>query len=220
MTKSLLREKESISFPESPEIILSTAYLAPISYYKLLLSNETVLLEASENYVKQTYRNRCRIAAANGIMTLNIPIESGGGEKTHIRDVKMAEHDNWQLQHWRSIESAYSSSPFFEYYADDFRPFYENKWKYLWDFNWEIMQKILHLLDFQSNIKLTDTYIPVVKNDMRDVIHPKKESLIFSERYYQVFEQKNGFLADLSIIDLLFNMGNESILVLNKLKIK
>ncbi len=194
---------------------LSSAYLAPISYYKILISSDKVFLECCENYQKQSYRNRCKIAAANGEISLNIPIESNNGEKQLIRDVRISNHDNWQIQHWRSIESAYNSSPFFEYYEDDFRPFYEKKWKFLWDFNWEIMQKILHLLDFQPNIELTKEYQINIQNDFRDLIHPKKQSIISAERYYQIFEQKHGFLADLSIIDLLFNMGNESILILN-----
>lgn len=196
--------------------ILSSAYFAPISYYKIIAGNENIFIEGCENYVKQTYRNRCKIASANGVMSLNIPVESNGGEKILIKDVRISEHDNWQIQHWRSIESAYRSSPFFEYYEDDLRPFFEKKLKYLWDFNWEIMQKILHLLDFQCKIKITDEYQDAVENDFRELIHPKKESVVSIEKYYQVFEQKHGFLNDLSIIDLLFNMGNESILVLNK----
>lgn len=195
---------------------LSSAYLAPISYYKILADSKSAFLESCENYQKQTYRNRCSIAAANGIMTLNIPVESAGGEKILMRDVRISEHENWQIQHWRSIASAYNSSPFFEYYQDDMRPFYEKKWKFLWDYNWEFMQKTLQLLDFQPNIELTNEYQPEVENDFRNLIHPKKESIIQSEKYYQVFEQKNGFIPDVSIIDLLFNMGNESILVLNK----
>ncbi len=151
---------------------------------------------------------------------MNIPIESNNGEKQYIRDVRISNHDNWQIQHWRSIESAYNSSPFFEYYEDDFRPFFEKKWNFLWDFNWEIMQKILHLLDFQPNIEFTKEYQSNIQNDFRDLIHPKKQSIISTERYYQIFEQKHGFLSDLSIIDLLFNMGNESILILNDSSVK
>lgn len=199
---------------------LSSAYLAPISYYKILISSEKVFLESCENYQKQSYRNRCKIATANGEISLNIPIESNNGEKQNIRDVRISNHDNWQIQHWRSIESAYNSSPFFEYYEDDLRPFYEKKWKFLWDFNWEIMQKILHLLDFQPNIELTEKFHNVNQYDFRNLIHPKKEIIVSLKKYYQVFEQKHGFIADLSIIDLIFNMGNESILVLNDSSIK
>lgn len=195
---------------------LSSAYLAPVSYYKILANSDKIFLEYCENYTKQTYRNRCKIAAANGIITLNIPVESENGEKMLMRDVRISEHGNWQMQHWRSIESAYNSSPFFEYYQDDFRPFYERKWKFLWDLNWEIMQKILHLLDIDPDIELTEKYDVSLENDFRDVIHPKKENIIKTETYYQVFEQKYGFLSDLSIIDLLFNMGNEAVLILNK----
>ena len=184
-----------------------------------MMRAEEVFLEQHENYIKQTYRNRCRIAAANGVMTLNIPVESGGGEKIPIKDVRISSHGDWQMQHWRSIASAYNSSPFFEYYEDDFRPFYEKKWKFLWDFNWELMQKTLLLLDIQPHIELTKSYNAVVENDFRDAIHPKKESIFPTEKYYQVFEQKYGFFPDLSILDLLCNMGNEAVLYLTSPKL-
>lgn len=201
------------------EVTLSTAYLAPISYYKILSESELTYIEKKESYIKQTYRNRCKIATANGIMTLNIPIESNGGRKINIKDVRISEHDNWQINHWRSIKSAYSSSPFFEYYQDDFRPFYEKKWKFLWDFNLELLEKTLELIDIQSRIEFTEEYQPKIENDFKDKIHPKKESVIDCPQYYQVFQEKYGFQPDLSIIDLLFNMGNETILTLKKSKI-
>lgn len=203
------------------EIILSSAYMAPISYYKMLTGSDQVCMESMESYQKQSYRNRCNIAAANGMMTLSIPVESRGGEKVPIKDVKISRHNDWQIQHWRSLTSAYQSTPFFEYFEDDIRPVYEKKWVFLWDFNWEIMQKILHLLDFKPNILIAEKYrMTKGENDYRDKIHPKKESIVECATYYQVFEHKYGFLPDLSIIDLLFNMGNEAILILNKTTFK
>ena len=197
--------------------VFSTAYLPPVSYFIVLLQSKEVWLEACENYAKQSYRNRCRIATANGIETLSIPVESNSGKKNPIRDVRISSHGNWQQTHWRAITSAYMNSPFFEYYQDDFMPFYEKKWTFLWDYNFELLTLILHLLDMSPEIKLTERYESdfFKINDIREDIHPKKEPVFEVKSYYQVFQNKFGFFQDLSIIDLLFNMGNESILIIN-----
>ena len=199
-------------------ICLSSAYLAPVEYYAAIAKAETVSLEQCDYYLKQTYRNRCIIAAANGVMALSIPVEKSTGAKQLIKDVRISEHSDWQIQHWRSIESAYNSTPFFEYYKDDFHPFYEMKWDFLWDFNTEIQLKVLELLDLKSQIELTTEYQPTLNStvmDLRESIHPKKNcKQTEMKTYYQVFDQRFGFQSNLSIIDLLFNMGNESILTL------
>jgi len=196
-------------------VVLSTAYLAPVAYYFLLNNTSEVIVEQYEYYEKQSYRNRCKILTANGVMDLSIPVEKSG--KMLIRDIRISEHDKWQTNHWRAIESAYNSSAYFEYYADDLRTFYERKWQFLWDFNWEIQQKMLELFEIERKIKLTEHYLPHYKEifDYRHLIHPKKESPHFTKPYYQVFEQKFGFCPHLSSIDLLFNMGPESQLILN-----
>lgn len=199
---------------------LSTAYLAPVEYYKVLANAEEVLLEQHEFYIKQTYRNRCVIATANGLMDLTIPVEKLDSGKVHIRDVRISHHGNWQLQHWRSIASAYNSSPFFEYYADDLVAFYEKKWNFLWDYNIEIQQKVLELIDLEAVINLTDKYSKDLSNEITDLrlaVHPKKEAVFeYHNSYYQVFTQKFGFQPNLSILDLLLNMGNEAIFTLKK----
>jgi len=198
------------------EIVLSTAYLAPVGYYSEIVKAKTVWIESCDYYQKQSYRNRCLIAAANGAMSLSIPVEKSGSEKMVIRDVRISEHNDWQIQHWRSIESAYNSTPFFEYYKDDLIPFYEKKWTYLFDFNLEIQVKMLELLDIHTEIQLTTEYKQKLDDsflDLRETIHPKKENQqIINGFYYQVFDQRFGFQPNLSIIDLLFNMGNESII--------
>ena len=199
-------------------ICLTSAYLAPVEYYSALAKADTVFLEHCEFYEKQSYRNRCNIAGANGQLALTIPVEKSKGARLLTRDVRISEHSDWQLQHWRSIESAYNSTPFFEYYKDDLLPFYEQDWTFLWDFNIEIQAKMLELLDLQVDIQLTKEYkVDFDENvlDARNSIHPKKETDTRSLKgYYQVFEQRFGFIPNLSIIDMLFNMGNESILVL------
>lgn len=201
---------------------LSTAYLAPVEYYSKLLKGD-VYIEQHENYIKQTYRNRCTILSANGPMALSVPIESAGGKKCPIRDVRIADHGNWRHLHWNALISAYNSTPFFEYYQDDFRPFYEKEYKYLFDFNEELRNLICQLIDIDtSTIQYTDEFLLEVEGeDCRSKISPKMDWRVTdpdfeSIPYYQVFEHRFGFTENLSILDLLFNMGNESLLVLSK----
>ena len=197
---------------------LSTAYLAPVEYYMLLSDADKILLEQHDFFVKQTYRNRCTIATANGVMDLIIPVEKPASNKALIKDIRISDHGNWRINHWKAIMSAYQSSPFFEYYADDLVYCYEKQWDFLWDFNLVLQEKMLILLDIHPEINLTDKYQADYHNeyiDLREAIHPKKENVITDlHSYYQVFSQKFGFQKNLSIIDLLFNMGNESILIL------
>ena len=198
-------------------IILTPSYLAPISYYRQL-HNSPVVVEACCNYQKQSYRNRCKIATEAGVMTLSIPIEKPSG-KVLTRDVRISSHDNWQHLHWTAIESAYQSSPFFEYYQEDLRPFFEpQKFKFLYDFNIELQNIICNLLDIKPQIEYSKEYVQPQKGDvdLREAIHPK-HPIIEAEKllpYYQVFSARHGFIPDLSIIDLLFNMGPESIFLL------
>jgi len=197
------------------KICLSSAYLAPVEYYSEIAKADVVFIESHDYYLKQTYRNRCLIAAANGLMALSIPVEKVSGEKVLTRDVRISDHNGWQLNHWRSIESAYNSTPFFEYYKDDLLPFYEKKWTFLVDFNREMQATILELLNLHIEIKQTTEYKNELDDsflDLREAIHPKKEDQPINYKpYYQVFDQRYGFQPNLSIIDLLFNMGNESI---------
>ena len=199
---------------------LSSAYLPPVEYFSAMLHATSVVVEQYDHYTKQTYRNRCRIATSGGVMTLSVPVEKPGNN-TLMKDVKISEHSGWQQIHWRAIEAAYNSSPFFEYYKDDFSPFYEKKWVYLQDYNQALLHTVNELLDVEKNISLSSRFeLQPTEDvvDLRDKIHPKKQSPVaVLPAYYQVFESKTGFIPGLSIIDLLFNMGNESVLVLNKI---
>ena len=202
----------------SGAVYLTTAYLAPVEYYSRLLHGPEVVIEQFDHYIKQTYRNRCVIASANGIQTLNIPIENPDTGKCLTRDIRIAEHGNWRHIHWNAIVSAYNSTPFFEYYADDFRPFYENKHEFLFDFNEQLREVVCRLMDLEVSIAYSSAYqkeLPAEVLDCRENIHPKRPTQwsVFKP-YYQVFEQKNGFTENLSCIDLLFNMGPESVLFL------
>jgi hypothetical protein len=197
---------------------MSIAYLGPIEYYAILANSSPVLLEQHESYVKQSYRNRCTIATANGKMDLSIPIEKYEKGKTTIKDVRIAYHGKWNEQHWKAIASAYNSSPFFEYYEDELREFFDKKWTFLWDFNYAIQQRMIELIDIQPIIQLTNEFskeYPETINDVRMRIHPKNKMINKNIiPYYQVFQNKFGFIPNLSILDLLMNMGNESILML------
>lgn len=206
------------------DIYLSSAYLAPVQYYSKFLFADRIFIEQNDNYIKQTYRNRCTIVAANGEMNLSIPVEHSSKDKIPMKDVRIARHGNWQHLHWNAIVSAYNSTPFFEYFQDDFYPFYHKKYSFLFDFNEELRTTILGLLNIElPPVEYTAYYkteFSVNESDMRETIHPKKDWKhlnpdFISQPYYQVFERKFGFKENVSIVDLLFNMGNESLIVLS-----
>lgn len=198
-------------------VYLSTAYLGPVQQYCKMYRFSDVYIETQENYLKQTYRNRCTIAGANGPLSLSVPIVKPDTPKCLTRDIRISDHGNWRHLHWHAILSAYNMSPFFEYYEEDFAPLYEKKYDFLLDFNEALRQIICRLLDIQPRIQYTETYRPAVANDFRESIRPRQPlpDPSFSPRpYYQVFKEKYGFLPNLSIVDLLFNMGPEGIVVL------
>jgi len=136
-----------------------------------------------------------------------------------IHSIRISDHGNWRHLHWNALKSAYGESPFFDYYQDDIRPFFEQRWDYLFDFNEAIREKMCELLDIQPKVSYTEEFASTVNNmiDFRSSIrpkHPEPDPDFTPKRYYQVYEQKNGFLPNLSILDLLFNMGPESIFYL------
>lgn len=213
--------------------ILSSAYFAPVQWYQKLNRYDEILIEAYDSFIKQTYRNRCLIATTNGVQALTVPVErmtdaipadgTAAPGKCLMKDVRISDHGNWRHLHWNALQSAYGESPFFEFYADDIRPFFERRWTFLYDFNMEICAKMCELLDINPSIRPTDSYLPADSGtllgvtDMRDAIrpkHPLPDNDFTPRRYYQVYERKHGFIPNLSILDLLFNMGNESVLYL------
>ena len=192
-------------------VLLSSAYLPPVSFFTAINSGGDVLIEQYDNYCKQTYRNRCRIATANGIQALTIPIVKADAPKQLMKDVRISDHGEWRRQHWNALESAYMNSPFFMYYQDDFRPFYDKKYEFLIDFNTELTLLILKLAGIDKPVKPTESYIRNTDNilDLRNLIEPGKNEPQNPIEYWQVFKQKYGFIGNLSAVDLLFNMGPE-----------
>jgi hypothetical protein len=195
-------------------ILLSTAYLPSISYLKAIANSEAVHIEQYENYLKQSYRNRCKIYAANGLMSLSIPVILASNKKILIKDVKIDNSVAWQKQHFKSIESAYRTSPYYDYLIDDFIPFYSKEYKFLLDYNLNLLNVIFDIIQMDKQIQLTEDYIhsPKVTNDLRNFFSPKKEIPGINELkpYSQVFDHKFGFHPDLSCIDLIFNLGSEA----------
>ena len=217
--------------------LLSTTYFGPVQWYQKLYRYEEVEIEQWESFQKQTYRNRCLIATTQGIQALTVPVERGTSPL--IKDIRISDHGNWRHLHWNALVSAYGESPFFEYYQDDIRPFFKKRWDYLLDFNETIREKMCELLDIQPKVKYSLEFkvyslemntLVVEKStinykqstinkeiDFREGIrpkHPMEDPDFEPKPYYQVYQQKHGFLANLSVLDLLFNMGPEGIFYL------
>jgi len=201
--------------PRDPDTaLLSTSYLGPVQYFTKFLMHPVQIIEQYDHYIKQTYRNRCNIMGANGILPLSIPVLKGQAHKTYVRDIRIDYNKKWQKLHWRSIESAYRHSPFFEFYIDEYSPFYEKRFEFLLDFNVALLEMILKALEIDNTINYSREFINGDMEDYadyREAINPKRDlssdPLFVPVSYHQVFAERIGFKANLSIIDLLFNEG-------------
>ena len=187
--------------------LYSIAYLPPASYFYKAAKEETFMLDKHEHFVKQTYRNRCSISGPNGKQDLIIPVEHTNIHTIPISQVKIANSERWQSIHWRSILAAYRNSPYFEYYEDDFKSFYEKKYELLFEFNFELLQLLFKLKKQKPTIIFTDQFEKDVrdKTDLRNYFIPKNKIESVSN-YHQVFQERNGFIEGLSIVDHLFNV--------------
>lgn len=197
-------------------MIFPAFYFGPISYFAELSRAENFLIEAHENFPKQTYRNRCFMMGANGKLRLAIPTKHNGART--FKDIEISDEYNWQKEHYKSLVSAYKSSPYFEYYEDDLIPIFEQKEKFLLDLNLKTMEFINSKLKLDLSFNTTESYkIVSEENDFRNQFNSKKESNYEMEPYMQVFDEKFDFEPDLSILDLLCNEGPKSATYLTKI---
>lgn len=180
-----------------------------MAHFAAMINAEEVVFEMDDNFVKQTYRNRAYIYGANGKLALNIPVMHSQKKRQKYRDVKIFNEEKWQSLHWKSMLSAYRTSPFFEYYEDDLRPLFEIKADYILDFNLKCFEVICDCLQLELNTSKTETFQKTVENkkDFRYLVNAKKEHPQQFETYTQVFSNKHGFISNLSVLDLLFNEG-------------
>lgn len=192
-------------------VLLSTAYLPNLNYLSQVMQHDTIIIEQHENFVKQTYRNRCDIVTANGKLSLSIPLIKQA-DKELISNKKISYAEDWQKQHWRTIVSAYKNSPYFEFFEDEFKPFYEKQFEYLLDYNTQLLQTVLHILRIKKQIEFTQTFelnsTQVI--DFRNLSDIEKTNMN-AKPYYQVFADKLGFTPNLSCLDALFNVGLNTI---------
>jgi len=198
-------------------IVIHPGYFPSISHFVAMAQSDLVTFEMDDNFQKQTNRNRMYIYSPNGIQLLNIPVKHSKTAHQKTKDIQLETAFDWQKQHFKSLEAAYRSSPFFEYFEDDIVPIFEKKHKFLMDLNLQTMEIVSKCLRFEFDYNETTEYFHTIedKTDLRHLINGKKDTSIF-ETYTQVFEEKNGFLNNLSILDLLFNEGRHALEYLKK----
>ncbi|MBU2949398.1 WbqC family protein [Tamlana agarivorans] len=190
-------------------VLIHPTYFPSIAQCVAMAKAESVVFETDDNFIKQTYRNRCYIYGANGKLTLNIPVVHSQKNRQKYKDVKIFNAENWQSLHWKSLLSAYRTSPFFEYYEDELQPLFTEKSEFILDHNLKCTEVILDCLQLELNTSKTETYKTVEEthSDCRFLVHAKKEINQKFEPYTQVFGDKHGYIPNLSILDLLFNEG-------------
>lgn len=202
--------------------VIEWQYLPPVQYFTKWVFYEEVILEHAENYRKGSYRNRTYIAGANGPLRLTIPLRRGKNQQQNIQEVTIAYDQPWPQQHWGSIQSAYGNAPFFAFYADELEPLFRERPEKLIDWNRQLLSLLLELLGLPADLPVTYTWqaqLPPDTDDLRNTIHPKvhrreQDAYFTPQPYAQVFTEKHGFLPNLSILDLLFCAGPESLFIL------
>ena len=206
---------------EYTSILLEVHYLPNIQYFSKFLLYDQVILEAFEHYAKGSYRNRSFIAGVNGPLMLSIPLKRGKNQQMPITATQISYDMPWQSHHWHSIKSAYGNAPYFDYYADELKPFFNKKVPNLFEWNTGLIKKFLELLDLEKDFQLTKKYEMTLEStiyDGRNQVHPKKKLTIDPnfklKPYAQVFKEKTGFLGNLSILDLIFCTGPQAIDIL------
>ncbi|MDB2350502.1 WbqC family protein [Flavobacteriaceae bacterium] len=199
------------------DILIHPNYFPNIYQFIQIIKAKNILFEVSDNYQKQTFRNRTYIYGANGKLGLFIPVIHTHKNRELFKDVKISYESNWMDLHLKSLQSAYRSSPYFEYFEDDFIKLYSEKEKFLVDFNIKCIKLISNLLDLDLDFKISNEYVEKTNDiiDLRDLSNARKEKKIETPKYIQVFESKHGYLNNLSILDLIFSEGKNSVLLMN-----
>ena len=202
------------------KILLPIFYLPPVSWFAVFLKDENqIVLEQYENFPKQTYRNRTNIYGANGRLSLIIPINHSG--ERVMKEIKVSHRENWQKLHWKSIKTAYQSSPYFEFYEDKLQKIFEFESDSLIQFNLNALKIVLDILKTEKAYSLNNEYVKIpLEENYREKFSAKKESEIEMEEYYQTFTDKMGFMKDLSILDLICNKGPETLTYLKNIYTK
>jgi len=195
------------------DILIHPNYFPNIHQFTQIIKANNILFEVSDNYQKQTFRNRTYIYGANGKLGLFIPVIHTHKYRELFKDVKISYDSNWMDLHLKSLQSAYRSSPYFEYFEDDFIKLYSEKEKFLADFNIKCIRLISSLLDLDLDYKISGEYVEKTNDiiDLRDLSNARKEKKIDTPKYIQVFESKHGYINNLSIIDLIFSEGPNSV---------
>jgi len=190
-------------------ILIHPTYFPNVAHFSAMAQAKHVIWELEDNFVKQTYRNRTYIYGANGKMLLNIPVIYSQKNRQKYKDVKIFNEEKWQLHHWKSLLSAYRTSPFFEYYEDDLKPLFFEETEYLMDFNLKCFEIVCDCLQLGLSVSKTSSFEKKINDtlDLRHLVNAKKETSQNFDAYTQVFANKNGFIPNLSILDLLFNEG-------------
>ncbi|WP_281987090.1 WbqC family protein [Aquimarina aggregata] len=194
--------------------LLHPMYFGSIAQFVAIAQAENVVFENEDNFQKQTYRNRTYIYGANGKLLLTVPIKHSGKEiRQHYKDIRIENDFEWQQLHWKSLETAYRTSPFFEYYEDELVSLFQKKKEFLLDFNYECMQILFDCLQLDISFSKTKSYHKNPENliDKRQLVNARRENEYPLESYIQVFSEKYGFLSNLSILDLLFNEGTNAL---------
>jgi hypothetical protein len=201
------------------DILLHPTYFPSISHFAALAQSENTVFEIEDNFQKQTNRNRTYIYSPNGIQLLNIPVKHSKESHQKTKDIQIETDSDWQKQHFKSLEAAYRSSPFFEFFEDDLRPIFEKKHVFLLDLNFQILEIVSKCLRMKLEYTTTKEYFHEVDTnefkDFRALVNGKKDSSSF-ESYTQVFDDKYGFINNLSVLDLLFNEGKYALDYLKK----
>jgi hypothetical protein len=200
-------------------IIVHPTYFPSIAHYVVFAKTADLVYEMEDNFQKQTYRNRTYIYGANGKLMFNVPIRHDKKVKhTKYKEIKIANETAWQRLHWKSLESAYRTSPYFEYYEDELKPIFEKRYTHLLDLNFDTIQILNECLQLDVNTSQTQEYQSTIGEvqDFRKLVNVKKEPDYGLDTYTQVFEAKHGFIPNLSILDLLFNEGTNALTYLEQ----